>query len=92
MQLHHPAGKHAVRMEVTKYELLKVAIIECLKAQETATHTEIYQWILEEFEKSNIKFEGSVQWYMESVKLDLEAKNIILRIGKNPIRFQLSNA
>lgn len=38
------------------------------------------------------KFEGSVEWHMEWVKLDLEARKEIRRIGdKYPVRFAIEN-
>lgn len=32
------------------------------------------------FEKNKTRFEVSVEWYMESVKLDLEARGLIQRL------------
>lgn len=34
-------------------------------------------------------FVGNVQWYGETVKLDLEARNIIERTGTKPDRYRL---
>jgi len=40
---------------------------------------------------SNIKdsFEGGVQWYGETVKLDLEARKIIERTNTKPQKYRL---
>ncbi len=35
-------------------------------------------------------FKGGVQWYGETVKLDLEARNLIERTGKKPEKYRVS--
>ena len=40
----------------------------------------LLQSVMEYFEKKNIAFEGFVEWFMESVKLDMEADGIVERI------------
>ena len=81
MQLRHPAGKKAVSMDESKYELLKKIILHQLKAGELS-HTEMLQAIIRDFEKQKIKFPGSIEWHMEWVKLDLEANKIIRKVPK----------
>lgn len=89
IQLKHPAGKHAVRMDTTKYKLLQSAILKCLK-RKALTHTELCNAVKADFKKRKLKFEGSVEWYLESVKLDLEANNLVTRIKeKSLLKFQL---
>ena len=73
-ELKHPEGKKAVSMDQGKYNLLKSAILECLKSKTGVTHKELQQSVINHFEKNNIKFEGSVPWHLELVKLDLEAR------------------
>lgn len=90
MQLKHPAGKKAVSMDKGKYDTLKKVLLNRLKTKGESTHTEILQTITEDFKKHNIKFAGSVEWHMEWVKLDLEARKEIKRIGdKSPIKFAI---
>jgi hypothetical protein len=90
MQLKHPAGKKAVSMDKEKYDNLKKALLNRLKTKGESTHTEILQTITEDFKKNKIKFEGSIEWHMEWVKLDLEARKEIKRIGdKLPVKFAL---
>ena len=84
IQLKHPAGKHAVTMAKDKYEVMSKAIIKSLKKHGDVTHTEMTQAVKDYFKKNKIKFEGAVEWYMESVKLDLEANKIIERISGKP--------
>jgi hypothetical protein len=87
IQLIHPAGKKAVSIDKGKYDVLKKAIINYLKTNGKSTHAEILQAIAEDFKKNKTKFEGSVEWHLEWVKLDLEARNEIKRISYNPIKF-----
>lgn len=90
LQLKHPAGKKAVSMNKGKYDSLKKVLLNRLKTKGESTHAEILQAITDDFKKNKIKFEGSVGWHMEWVKLDLEARKEIKRIGdKSPIKFAL---
>ena len=91
IQLKHPAGKKAVSMDKAKYVVLKKALMTHLKANGESTHAEILQAINKDFKKNKIKFEGSVEWNMEWVKLDLEARKEIKRVGdESPIKFAIA--
>ena len=87
IQLEHPAGKKAVSMAKGKYDTLKKVLLNRLKTKGESTHTEILKAITENFKNTKTKFEGSVDWHLEWVKLDLEAKKEIKRIGKSPVKF-----
>ncbi|CAN5420426.1 hypothetical protein BH11BAC2_BH11BAC2_13930 [soil metagenome] len=80
IQLKHPEGKKAVTMDKSKYDTLKNAILNQLKMNGELTHVELFNAITLDFKKNKIEFEGAVQWYMEWVKLDLEANTIIKRV------------
>ena len=91
IQLKHPAGKKAVSMDQQKYTIIEKALMNCLRAGGEATHTEILKSLTEEFKKNNTNFEGSVEWHLEWVKLDLEARNKIKRIvDQSQIRFTIA--
>ena len=79
IQLLHPAGKHAFKIDAGKYEVMSNAILLCLNKQ-ALTHKEMLEAINVYFKKNKVKFDGSVEWYMEGVKLDLEAKKMVKRI------------
>ena len=79
VQLQHPAGKKAVRMDRSKYERLKTAIVDHLATTGGSTHPEMLQAMTAHFTRSSSKFEGSIPWHLEWVKLDLEARKIIER-------------
>ena len=90
IQLKHPAGKKAVSMNKDKYDVLHKSLLNCLKKEGESTHAAILQTITKDFKKKKIKFEGSVEWHMEWVKLDLEARKEIKRVGESPIKFILA--
>lgn len=90
IQLKHPAGKHAIRMDKSKYEVLRKAILKNLK-KDSLTHTELFNAVKTDFKDRKIKFEGSVEWYMESVKLDLEATKQIERLVEKPPKWRVAN-
>jgi hypothetical protein len=88
IQLKHPAGKKAVSMDKEKYNTLKKVLLNRLNTKGESTHAEILQVIAEDFKKNKIKFAGSIEWHMEWVKLDLEARKEIKRISdKSPLKF-----
>lgn len=88
VQLKHPAGKKAISMDIRKYNVLKKPLLNLLKTKGESTHEEMLQAITTDFQKNKTKFEGSIEWHMEWVKLDLEARKEIKRIPKtSPIKF-----
>ena len=90
IQLRHPEGKKAISMEKGKYEVMKKTLLNCLSAKGPSTHTEILQAITEDFKQNNIVFDGSLEWHMEWVKLDLEAGKEIKRIDlDSPVKFSI---
>ena len=69
---------------------MKEAILNRLKTKGESTHKEILRTITEDFKKNKTKFKGSIEWHMEWVKLDLEARKKIRRIvNKSPIKFDV---
>jgi hypothetical protein len=83
IQLLHPAGKKNVRMDKKKYDVIKKAILRSLKIG-PLKHKELLEAILMDIRKNNTKFDGAVEWYMEGVKLDLEATKQIERLYEKP--------
>lgn len=63
-----------------KYELVKKAILEILE-NGSLNHTELMEAI---HQKVKDELDGNAQWYGETVKLDLEARNIIRRDKNKP--------
>ena len=54
IQLKHPDGKKAVRMNKVKYDILKKALLKYLNKKGESTHTEIWQTITKDFKKNKI--------------------------------------
>ena len=91
IQLKHPAGKKAISMDKEKYGVIEKSLLICIKGKAEATHKEMLKAITEDFKKNKIKFAGSIEWHMEWVKLDLEARKKILRIADtSPIKFKIA--
>ena len=91
IQLTHPAGKKAVTMEAGKYSIMTKAILGQLEKGES-THSEMLHAVTDDFATNGTKFPGSIEWHMEWVKLDLEAKKQIRRMDSSPARFNLVRA
>lgn len=83
IQLMHPEGKKLPRIDKSKYDVMRKTILSSLK-KGALTHTELKDAILLNFKQKKIKFEGAVEWYMEGVKLDLEAIKQIERFNEKP--------
>lgn len=83
--LHPLPGKVNKRISLDKYNTIKENILAIL-AKKELTHTELMENLY-----SNVKdtFEGGVQWYGETVKLDLEARKIIERTTTKPEKYRL---
>ena len=81
----HPQGKSGRNIDLQKYDLLKKEILLALKSKEL-THSELF---LELRTKLKAGFEGNLDWYAETVKLDLEARNLIERTGSKPQKYKL---
>jgi hypothetical protein len=91
IQLKHPAGKKAISMDKEKYTVIEKSILNCLKSKKELTHAEILKALTEDFKKNKTLFKGSIEWHMEWVKLDLEARKKITRIADtSPIKFKLT--
>lgn len=83
--LHPQAGKINKRISLEKYLVIKENILSILSNSEP-THTELMERIYENLKDT---FEGGIQWYGETVKLDLEARGIIERTGSKPEKYRL---
>jgi hypothetical protein len=85
---HHPqAGKQGVRISKAKYEMVREAILQALRREGDLTFSRLTEVVGAELKG---KFDGSVPWYVTTVKLDLEARGLVRRVpGSSPQRLQL---
>ena len=81
----HPQGKNGKNINRRTYNLFKDAIIEILSNKEL-THDELMKQVNL---KLKDKFSGSIGWYAETVKLDLEARKLIERTNSKPQKYKL---
>ena len=79
----HPRGRQGVNMPIEKYEKVKWAIIGILKQKDEITFNELVKDI--EIRLGNT-FNGSIPWHTTTVKLDLEARNIITSKQSNSVQ------
>lgn len=73
----HPEKKPGVNISKTKYEIIRKAILSTLHSQKEMTFMNLSRAVEKEV---NGSFEGSVNWYVTTVKLDLEARGMIKRV------------
>jgi hypothetical protein len=83
--LHPIPGKANKSISLEKYNYIKENIISILSEYEL-THTDLMEKL---YDKIKDNFEGGVQWYGETVKLDLEARKIIERTDGKPVTYRL---
>jgi hypothetical protein len=86
--LHPQPGKTNKKISLKKYETIKKQLLAILSKKEL-THTELMEAL---YEKVKDSFEGGVQWYGETVKLDLEARGIVERMNSKPEKYRLKKA
>jgi hypothetical protein len=73
----HPGKKQGVNISREKYEIICEAILSTLRTQKEMTFMNLSRAVEKEV---NGNFEGSVLWYVTTVKLDLEARGQIKRV------------
>jgi hypothetical protein len=83
----HPLGKKRVNISKEKYETMRKAILSTLQNKEF-THTELFDRLNKSLKG---KFSGSISWYAETVKLDLEARKIVERTSSKPQKYRLKS-
>jgi|GEM_PF-420871 hypothetical protein len=86
----HPEGKTGVYVDRNKYLAMRAAIVRALRSSRGLTHTELLVAARRRLPRG---FKGSIPWYHETVKLDLEARGLIGRqTGKAATSYRLATA
>ena len=74
----HPEGKKGVNISKAKYDLIHRAIVGTLESGPLP-----FSQLADRIEADlGNDFDGSVPWYVVTVKLDMEARGVIERIPK----------
>lgn len=73
----HPEKKQGVKISREKYEIIRKAIMTTLRKQKEMTFMNLSRAVEKEV---NGNFDGSVTWYVTTVKLDLEARGEVKRV------------
>jgi len=88
LTLHPDKNKQGVRISKVKYDLIRETILETLRSHKQLTYNELAEKV---GKKLSGKFDGSIAWYVTTVKLDLEARKVIKRVPKtSPQQLQLT--
>jgi hypothetical protein len=77
LTLHPEEDKQGVNINRAKYEMIRQAILNAIRSQGTITYQGLVSLV--EYNLRN-RFEGSISWYVTTVKLDLEARGEIERV------------
>jgi hypothetical protein len=73
----HPEKKQGVNISREKYEIIRKAILATLRAQKEMSFMNLSHTVEKQVGST---FNGSVMWYVTTVKLDLEARGEIKRV------------
>lgn len=85
----HPEGKQGVNLDKQKYDQIRAAILGVIAAQEEVLFKDLPAAVAARLEPG---FEGSIPWYVTTIKLDLEARGLIMRVPRSsPQRLRLSS-
>jgi hypothetical protein len=75
MMTQHPQKKSGVNIRRDKYEQVRAAIEDALQENGAQTFEALNKTVGQKL-KGN--FEGSIGWYFTTVKLDLEARGVVV--------------
>ena len=85
---HPDPDKQGVNIARTKYELIHQAILDGIREHGEITFQDLTRAVRDRVQG---RFEGSVSWYVTTVKVDLEARGLIQRVaGSRPQRIHLA--
>ena len=73
----HPEKKQGVNINRDKYEIIRKAILSTLHNQQEISFMNLSRSVEKQVGNN---FDGSVMWYVTTVKLDLEARGEIKRV------------
>lgn len=71
------ADRQGASLDQAKREVIQAAILEVLRRHEKLTYEDLARAVEQKLAR---KFDGSIRWYVTTVKLDLEARHVIERV------------
>jgi len=84
----HPEGKQGVNISRAKYDTIRTAVLNVVEEQGEIRFKDLPTAVEAELEEP---FDGSLTWYVTTIKLDLEARGLIERVpGSSPQRLRLA--
>jgi hypothetical protein len=76
--LQHPdANTPGANVNQARRDVIQAAILDTLRRHEKLTYEDLARFVEQ---KLSGKFDGSIRWYVTTVKLDLEARHVIERV------------
>jgi hypothetical protein len=85
----HPEGKQGVNISKQKYEIIRQTILSILEDQEEILFKDLPAEVDRKLEGG---FDGSISWYVTTVKLDMKARGSVVRVPKSsPQRLRLGS-
>ena len=85
----HPDGKQGVNILRTKYDQMVNAINDAVAAKQPIGFEDLVEDVERRLGKD---FDGSIPWYVTTVKLDLEARGVLERVpGRGPQRLRFAS-
>lgn len=73
----HPEKKQGVNISREKYEIIRKAIISTLRQNKEMPFMKLARAVEKDLHGN---FDGSVTWYVTTVKLDMEARGEVTRV------------
>jgi hypothetical protein len=74
----NPNSGREIQIDASIYHTVREAIEKTLKQnKDSLTYSEIVKGVKKSFQLSKAKFQGSLEWYVVTIKQDMVAKGII---------------
>ena len=84
MTLHPDADKQGVNISKQKYEVMREAILACIRTNGELAFKDLTPAVTSYLDGT---FDGSIGWYVTTVKLDLEARGLIERVSEKRAQY-----
>jgi hypothetical protein len=87
LAIHPDKTKQGVRIAESKYNKMRMAIVDAFGDADELSYQEAVAHVRDALTGN---FDGSIEWYFNAVKHDLEARKILVRTTKSsPVSYRL---